>query len=145
MTVCGWVDRFRDMGGLLFLDVRDHSGIVQVRGWSGGGRRGVPGGQRSGGWRERSAMCSAPSLLRSALTLPRRTQVVCTGDGDLGGAVRQEWVVSVSGMLQARKDANPRIPSGAVELVAESLQVLNTVTRPLPFPVSAAGDPETPK
>lgn len=31
ITVCGWVDRNRNMGGLGFLDVRDHTGLLQVR------------------------------------------------------------------------------------------------------------------
>lgn len=30
VVLCGWVDRNRDMGGLQFLDIRDHTGIVQV-------------------------------------------------------------------------------------------------------------------
>ncbi|MFN2582249.1 MAG: aspartate--tRNA ligase [Candidatus Dormibacteria bacterium] len=30
MTVYGWVDRRRDQGGLIFLDLRDHSGILQI-------------------------------------------------------------------------------------------------------------------
>lgn len=30
VTVCGWVDRYRNLGGILFLDIRDHSGVVQV-------------------------------------------------------------------------------------------------------------------
>lgn len=30
VTVCGWVDRNRDMGGLVFLDIRDHTGVLQV-------------------------------------------------------------------------------------------------------------------
>jgi aspartyl-tRNA synthetase len=30
VTLCGWVDGRRDLGGLIFLSIRDHSGIVQV-------------------------------------------------------------------------------------------------------------------
>lgn len=30
ITICGWVDRNRPMGGLTFMDVRDHTGLLQV-------------------------------------------------------------------------------------------------------------------
>jgi aspartyl-tRNA synthetase len=30
LTLCGWVDRRRDLGGLIFIGLRDHAGIVQV-------------------------------------------------------------------------------------------------------------------
>lgn len=96
ITVCGWVDRHRNLGGILFLDIRDHTGIVQVV----------------------VDPTASPEIAAKAERL------------------RSEWVVAISGTLNLRKDANPRMATGAVELVASNVQVLNAVTRPLPFFIS---------
>ncbi|GMH35094.1 hypothetical protein BSKO_02962 [Bryopsis sp. KO-2023] len=30
VDICGWVDRYRNHGGVLFIDIRDHTGLLQV-------------------------------------------------------------------------------------------------------------------
>lgn len=100
ITVCGWVDRHRNLGGIIFLDIRDHTGVVQV----------VVNPQTS------------PELASIAERL------------------RNEWVVAVTGVVRPRQDPNPRLPTGAIELDASEITVLNTVTRPLPFPVGQSAE-----
>ncbi|KAI8466369.1 MAG: aspartyl-tRNA synthetase [Monoraphidium minutum] len=105
VTVCGWVDRNRNMGGLCFLDVRDHTGLLQVVG----------------------EPQTHPEASRAAARL------------------RPEYVVAITGTLRARKDPNPKLPTGGVELLATSVRVLNGVGRLLPFPVSEAEEGEPPR
>jgi aspartyl-tRNA synthetase len=49
--------------------------------------------------------------------------------------VRSEYVVAITGTLRARENPNPKVPTGLVELVAEEVKILNTVTGSLPFKV----------
>jgi len=105
VTICGWVDRHRDLGGLIFLDIRDHTGMVQV----------VVDDEAS----EHIA--------------------------NLAERVRNEWVVSISGVIRRRKDPNPNMATGQVELVIQDIQVLNLVTKSLPFPLSEHEESEAPR
>jgi len=128
VTLCGWVDRNRDMGGLVFLDVRDHTGLMQVVGepiGSGDDGSGDGGDGSSGGGGGNGAAASAAALNAAARAAAR---------------ARPEACVAVTGVLRRRKDPNPRLPTGAVELLATRVRLLNALAKPLPFPVSAADE-----
>ncbi len=92
----GWVNRRRDLGGLIFLDLRDREGLVQV--------------------------------------------VIDPGSPAYGESekVRAEYVVRVSGEVRARPEdqVNPRLRSGAVEVFAETLEILAPAKTP-PFALDA--------
>jgi aspartyl-tRNA synthetase len=92
--VLGWVHRRRDLGNLLFLDVRDRTGIVQV-------------------------------------VFNKETQPEAHAKAE---QVRSEFVVAVEGRVIARQKANPDLPTGEVELVANKLHILNNAKTP-PFPI----------
>jgi len=101
VNLAGWVFRRRDHGGLIFIDLRDRSGIIQV--------------------------VFSPEVSAEAHSLAH----------DL----RAEYVVSISGMLRKRPEGteNPHIPTGDIEVYADTLQLLNKCA-PLPFPMEEAED-----
>ena len=92
----GWVFRRRDHGGLIFVDLRDRSGVLQV--------------------------VFNPDMSETAKA------------HELAHGLRAEYVIEVTGKLRKRPEGteNPGLPTGNVELYAESLNILNT-SAPLPF------------
>jgi aspartyl-tRNA synthetase len=100
LTVSGWVARRRDHGGLIFIDLRDHTGIVQL----------VVNPER------------APDAAKVA------------------HGIRSEFVVRAQGEVVPRApDAvNPNIPTGAVELQVDELEIVAR-SEPLPFQLDDEG------
>ncbi len=88
----GWVASRRDHGKLIFIDLRDRTGVLQV-----------------------VFLGKEAELFETASTL------------------RDEFVISVKGLVKSRgeKQINTDIPTGSVELVAESLEILNTAETPV--------------
>jgi aspartyl-tRNA synthetase len=94
IQVAGWVHRRRDHGGLIFVDLRDRTGLLQL----------VVSAEEKPAIHERAE------------------------------ELRTEYVVSATGIVVARSPEriNPNLPTGAVELVVEELQILAAAETP-PF------------
>jgi aspartyl-tRNA synthetase len=112
VRLAGWVHRRRDMGGVVFLDLRDREGLVQVVA--------RPDGVES-----------EPGI-EAAYEVARR--------------LRGEFVVTVSGTVSLRPPGtvNPNLPTGEVEVVAESIEILaEAAVPPLQIDEHAGAGEET--
>ena len=94
VNLLGWVQRWRDHGGLIFADMRDRSGLVQV--------------------------VFDPDVIGDGFAKAER--------------LRSEYVVSIGGRVVARPEGtvNGSLPTGEIDIMAESLEILNTAKTP-PF------------
>jgi len=104
VTLMGWVNRRRDHGELIFIDLRDRWGVTQV----------VFDPEDSAG--SRAAWQTA-------------------------GEVRAEYVLAVTGEVARRLPGkeNEALPTGAIELRATGLEVLNRAETP-PFTINEEGE-----
>ena len=86
ITVSGWVHSRRDHGGLIFVDLRDHTGLVQL------------------------------------VFHPEQAEAF-----GLAETLRDEFAISARGVVNERAEGlkNPNIASGAIEIVVDTLEILN--------------------
>ena len=91
VTVAGWVNSRRDHGGLIFIDLRDYQGIIQL------------------------------------VITPENNQAFT-----LAESLRDEFVISATGLIRERAAdlKNPNIETGDIELVVESIELLNRSDTP---------------
>lgn len=99
VTLCGWVQRTRKMGGMTFVDLRDRYGITQ-------------------------------------LVFNEETDAaLCAQANKLG----REYVIQVTGTVNERYAKNDKMPTGDIELLVDSLTVLNASEVP-PFTIEENTD-----
>ena len=100
VTIAGWVHKWRDHGGLIFIDLRDGTGLVQV--------------------------VFNPNVSAEA--------------HETATKLRSEYVMQIVGMVAKRPQgtANPNLPTGEIEINAESARVLNPSKTP-PFDITSDG------
>jgi len=94
VNLAGWVDRRRDHGELIFIDLRERDGIVQV--------------------------VFNPQISQKS--------------HKIAGRMRNEYVIRLSGEVAQRPPGteNPRLPTGEIEVIADTAEILNTSKTP-PF------------
>ena len=99
VTLCGWVHRRRDHGGVIFLDMRDRDGIAQV------------------------------------VVDPDTPDAFANAD-----RARSEYVLRITGRIRMRPEGtqNANMPTGLIEVLATSVEVLNTAVTP-PFQLDEHG------
>ncbi len=97
VDLCGWVHRRRDHGGVIFIDLRDREGMVQV------------------------------------VVDPDTPEAFAAAE-----QVRSEYVIKVHGKVRRRPEGtdNPNLPTGQIEVLASSLEILNRAETP-PFPLDS--------
>ncbi|MGV0625809.1 aspartate--tRNA ligase [Mycolicibacter minnesotensis] len=100
VTLAGWVARRRDHGGVIFIDLRDASGVAQV-------------------------------VFRDAAVLEQAHRL------------RAEFCVAITGVVEVRPEGNdnPDLPTGAIEINATVLTVLNEAAA-LPFQLDESAGEE---
>jgi len=96
VQLCGWVQRRRDLGGLIFIGLRDYVGVVQ------------------------------------AVVEPDNEAAFA-----LGETLRNEFCLRIEGRVRLRPESqrNPDMPTGAVEVVVGTLEILSRAA-PLPMLMS---------
>ncbi|NLO85774.1 MAG: aspartate--tRNA ligase [Clostridiales bacterium] len=94
-TICGWVTTSRDMGGIIFVDVRDREGTLQT-------------------------VFDLATVEADSFAAAER--------------LRNQSVVQITGEIRLRDEStyNAALPTGEVELVAHTMQVLSA-SDTLPF------------
>lgn len=96
VTLVGWVAKRRNFGSLVFIDLRDRSGICQI--------------------------------------------VFDETISEAVKDVRSEYILQVTGEVQVRKDPNPKIPTGEIEVLAKKVNIVNTAET---SPITIADDTDT--
>ena len=99
VTLAGWVQRVRKMGGMTFIDLRDRYGITQI------------------------------------VFSDDNNAELASDASHLG----REYVIQVHGTVAERQSKNPKLPTGDIEVIADSLKILNRSEIP-PFTIEEDTD-----
>ena len=90
VVLMGWAQRERNLGSLIFVDLRDTTGITQIV----------------------------------------FDDTISEDVFEKAEKIRSEFVIAVKGVVRLRQSANPDIPTGEIEVLAEELKILDEAHTP---------------
>ena len=93
VNLSGWVQKIRDLGGMIFIDLRDEDGITQI-------------------------VVNDEKLQEEAKE------------------ITEESCIHIVGQVVERSNKNLKIPTGEIEVVAKSIEVLGKCKNVLPFEIN---------
>ena len=99
VTLAGWVQKSRRLGGMTFIDLRDRYGITQL-----------------------VVEATAPESLT-----------------EVAASLGREYVIQAEGEVVERVNKNPKLPTGDIEIVLSSINILNKSVTP-PFTIEEESD-----
>lgn len=96
IRLAGWIENIRDHGGVIFVDLRDETGTIQL----------------------------------------------VSNDDSIFDGLTRESSVTVSGVVRARsvEDYNPRLLTGKIEVLVDSIEILGKAPNELPFEVMTSNN-----
>ena len=115
VTLAGWVQRTRKMGGMTFVDLRDRYGITQL----------VFNGDAEG----------ASLATTESLDSQRSNASLFEQANKLG----REYVIQATGTVNERFSKNANLPTGDIEIIVSALTLLNASEVP-PFTIEDQSD-----
>jgi len=110
LKICGWVQTIRSHGKILFVDLRDRSGILQI-------------------------VFTPYQNQFGTGQAPQNEEIY-----KIAQKLRPEWVIEVIGKVSKRPKGmvNPKLKTGGIEILAENLKIL-AKAKTLPFAIDTSG------
>ena len=140
VTIMGWVHKRRDLGGLIFIDLRDVKGIIQcVFHPPSHCTDGVPPSKDINGetpfvqTRTDGVQPSSVAAISDRHNAPphNSNHPHCY---NIAKEIRNEYVIAVKGTVSPRdaKNQNKTMPTGEIEIIVSEIKLLN-ISEPLPI------------
>jgi aspartyl-tRNA synthetase len=112
VVLFGWVASYRNLGGCVFVDLRDRDGITQVQFEASYAKQGIEALAKSGHHPFGAEAADTDAKLSAVSTL--------------ASELRTEWVIGLRGIVRSRgTNKNSKIPTGGVEVIAIELSIFN--------------------